>query len=289
LLVQQLINGITLGSIYALIAVGYAMVFSLLELINFAHGSIFMVGAFAGLLLITGSHLPFPLAFVLAMVVTGAVGIMVERTAVSPLRRRSAPRVASLISTIGMGILIENLALLTMGTEIRPFPKPFATRSFDVLGARVSSLELVILALSIGLMVLLQLFVRGTRIGTALRACAQDLETTELMGVNTNVVIAVTFGVGSALAASAGILVGMYYNFVEPTMGTMAGIKGFVASVLGGRGLIAGGVLGGLVLGVVESLGVAIISAGYRDVIAFAILILILLFKPAGLLGSAQR
>jgi branched-chain amino acid transport system permease protein len=288
MLIQQIVNGITLGSIYALMAIGYAMVFSLLELINFSHGQIFMLGAFLGLYtmrLISGN---FIVILGVAVVLTALAGICVERIAVSPLRKKGAPKVSSLITTLSMGIIIENLVLVICGSRFQGFKPPFEVKYFDIYGIRISSLEIVIIALALSLMVVISLFMYKTKYGMAIRGCSQDIETTSLMGVNVNIFIAATFGVGSMLAAAAGILIGYYYNFVEPSMGAIVGMKGFTASVLGGRGMISGGVLGGFVLGILESLGTMVFTAQYRDTIAFTVLILILLFKPDGLLGKRR-
>jgi branched-chain amino acid transport system permease protein len=289
MLVQQMVNGITLGSIYALMAIGYAMVFSLLELINFSHGQIFMLGAFIGLYsakLISGN---FIVILSVAVVLTAIAGISVERIAVSPLRKKGAPKVSSLISTLAIGIIIENLVLVICGSRFQGFKPPFEVKYFDILGVRISSLEVVIIILSLLLMMVISIFMYKTKYGMAIRSCSQDIETTSLMGVNVNIFIAATFAVGSMLAAVAGVLIGYYYNFVEPSMGAIVGMKGFTASVLGGRGMISGGVLGGFVLGILESLGTMIFTAQYRDTIAFTVLILILLFKPDGLLGKRRN
>ncbi len=288
MLLQQIINGVVLGSIYALMAIGYAMVFSLLELINFSHGQVFMFGAYIGLYtakLISGSIVAI---FGVAMLVTTILGISIQQIAVAPLRKKGAPKVSSLITTLAMGIIIENSVLVLFGSKFQGFKPPFAVTYLDLYGIRISSLEIVIILLSIVLMALISLFMYRTKYGMSIRACSQDIEMTSLMGVDVNVVVSATFAVGSILAAVAGILIGYYYNFVEPSMGSIVGLKGFTASVLGGRGMISGGVLGGLVLGVVESLGTMAFSAQYRDSIAFTLLILILLFKPEGLLGKRR-
>ena len=283
---QQITNGVVLGSIYALMAIGYAMVFSLLELINFSHGQVFMFGAYIGLYaskLISDNVL---VVFGVAMLAATALGIGVQQIAVGPLRKKAAPKVSSLITTLAMGIIIENAVLIIFGSKFQGFKPPFAVRYLDIGGVRISSLEIVIIALSLFLMVAISLFMYKTKYGMTIRACSQDSEITSLMGVNVGSVISATFAVGSLLAAVAGVLIGYYYNFVEPSMGAIVGLKGFTASVLGGRGMISGGVVGGLVLGIVESLGTMIFSAQYRDSISFTILILILLFKPEGLLGK---
>lgn len=288
MILQQIVNGITLGSIYALMAIGYAMVFSLLELINFSHGQIFMLGAYIGLYLMRLIDSSFLFVFVLAILCTGIAGIGVERLAIKPLRERNASKVAALITTLGLGIFIENTVLLVCGSDFKAFKPPFAIKYFEVLGARISSLELLIIFLSLFLMIVLNVFIFKTKHGVAIRACSQDVDTTSLMGINVSTVIASTFCVGSILAAAAGILVGFYYNFIEPSMGAIVGMKGFTASVLGGRGLISGGVLGGLVLGILESLGTTLFTAQYRDIISFGVLIAILLVKPEGILGKKR-
>jgi branched-chain amino acid transport system permease protein len=285
---QQITNGVVLGSIYALMAIGYAMVFSLLELINFSHGQVFMFGAYIGLYaskLIADNVL---VVFGVAMLVASVLGMAVQQIAVGPLRKRGASKVSSLITTLAMGIIIENAVLIIFGSKFQGFKPPFAVRYLDIVGIRISSLEIVIIALSIFLMIAISLFMYRTKYGMTIRACSQDSEITSLMGVNVGTVISATFAVGSLLAAVAGVLIGYYYNFVEPSMGAIVGLKGFTASVLGGRGMISGGVVGGLVLGIVESLGTMIFSAQYRDSISFTILILILLFKPEGLLGKRR-
>jgi branched-chain amino acid transport system permease protein len=285
---QQIINGIVLGSIYALMAIGYAMVFSLLELINFSHGQVFMFGAYIGLYaskLVPGNILAI---FGISMMAATIVGIGVHRIAVSPLRKRSGPKVSSLITTLAMGIIIENAVLVIFGSKFQGFKPPFTVHYLDIYGIRISSLEIIIILLSLGLMILISLFMYKTKYGMTIRACSQDMEITSLMGVNVNTIVSATFAVGSILAAVAGVLIGYYYNFVEPSMGAIVGLKGFTASVLGGRGMISGGALGGLVLGIIESLGTMAFSAQYRDSIAFTLLILILLFKPEGLLGKRK-
>ncbi|MBO8141165.1 MAG: branched-chain amino acid ABC transporter permease [Firmicutes bacterium] len=281
---QQLINGLVTGSTYALIALGYTMVYGVLQLINFAHGEIYMAGAFAGLLLVTAAELPFLAALVLAMVIAACVGVVVEFVAYRPLRRSS--RLAVLISAIGMSIFLQNLGLWIFGPSTRSFLPPFPVVSFEIGGLRTNTLHLLTLAVALAMMVGLQFLVARTKMGKAMRAVAQDREAAALMGISVNRTIAFTFAIGSALAAAAGVMVGMLFNAVTPTMGIMPGLKGFVAAVLGGIGHIPGAMLGGLVLGMIEVLGVALLSSQWRDAIAFAILILVLLYRPSGLLGK---
>lgn len=281
---QQLLNGLVTGSTYALIALGYTMVYGVLQLINFAHGEIYMAGAFAGLLLVTVVKLPFVLALVLAMIVAATVGVVVEFLAYRPLRRSS--RLAVLISAIGMSIFLQNVGLWIFGPSTKSFLPPFHVSTFQFAGLRTNMLSLLTLGVALIMMIGLQYLVRNTKMGKAMRAVAQDRDTASLMGINVNKTIAFTFAIGSALAAAAGVMVGMLFNAVVPTMGVMPGLKGFVAAVLGGIGNIPGAMLGGIVLGMAETLGVTLLSSQWRDAIAFGILILVLLYRPSGLLGS---
>ncbi|MGI5840457.1 MAG: branched-chain amino acid ABC transporter permease [bacterium] len=289
---QQLLNGLTLGSTYALIALGYTMVYGILEIINFAHGEIYMFGAFVGMFLIR-SGVPFILAFLMAMAASALLGITIERIAYRPLR--TSPRITALISAIGMSILLQNLAILLLGPQTQAFPKPFAVSVFKIaelpgypnaLTVQINSLQIFIMLISCSLMLGLHFLVQKTKIGKAMRATAQDKETSSLMGINVNNVISVTFAIGSSLGAAAGILIGIYFNAVYPTMGAMPGLKGFVAAVMGGIGNIPGAMVGGMLLGLMEVFGAAYISSSLKDAIAFSVLIIILLLRPAGLLGK---
>ncbi len=281
---QQIVNGLTLGSAYALIALGYTMVYGVLRLINFAHGEIYMIGAFIGLIVGQSCELPFSLILAIAMAGSSVCGVVLEGIAYRPLR--DAPRLAALISAIGMSIFLENLALVIMGPQTRAFLIPFEVKQLRVGTLCVNSFDLLILVTCVVLMIGLYLLVHRTKIGKAMRAVAQDKDTARLMGIDVNHVIRVTFAVGSALAGAAGVLVGMNFNAVDPTMGTMPGLKGFVAAVLGGIGNIPGAVAGGVVLGVAEVMGVALFRSEWRDAIAFAILAIVLLVKPSGILGE---
>jgi branched-chain amino acid transport system permease protein len=284
---QQLINGVVLGSTYALIALGYTMVYGIIELINFAHGEIYMFGAFVGMILVTVYQFPFFLAFFIAMALASLLGITVEFLAYRPLRRST--RLAALISAIGASIFLQNLALLIMGARPYTFPSPFASRVYKTSLFTISRVELIILIVSFLLMLGLTFLIQKTKIGIAMRATAQDKDTASLMGININKVITITFAVGSALGAAAGVMVGIYFRSVTPMMGLMPGLKGFVAAVLGGIGSIPGAMLGGLLLGIAEVMGAAYISSQYRDAVAFAILIIVLLFKPSGLIGKSLQ
>ncbi|MSM38574.1 MAG: branched-chain amino acid ABC transporter permease [Geobacter sp.] len=281
---QQLINGIALGSTYALIALGYTMVYGIITLINFAHGEIYMVGAFVGLLLVATFKLNIFVAMVLAMVTCMVLGVLIELIAYRPLRKSS--RLSALISAIGVSIFLSTLAQMIFGADAKGFPSDaFPVNQIHIGDADISTLQLLIIGISAILMVALEFIVQKTKIGKAMRATSEDYNTAALMGINVNVVISFTFALGSALAAAGGVLVGLLFNAVSFNMGLMAGLKAFAAAVLGGIGSIPGAMLGGLLLGITEVLGVAAGYSSYRDAIAFAILVLVLLVRPTGLLG----
>lgn len=281
---QQLINGIALGSTYALIALGYTMVYGIITLINFAHGEIFMVGAFVGLLMVAIFKLNIFVAMVLAMVTCMALGVVIELIAYRPLRKSS--RLSALISAIGVSIFLSTLAQMIFGADAKGFPETaFPVNQIHIGDADISTLQLLIIGVSACLMIALEFIVQKTKIGKAMRATSEDYNTAALMGINVNMIISFTFALGSALAAAGGVLVGLLFNAVSFNMGLMAGLKAFAAAVLGGIGSIPGAMLGGLLLGVTEVLGVAAGYSSYRDAIAFAILVLVLLVRPTGLLG----
>ncbi len=291
---QQLINGLVLGSVYALIALGYTMVYGILQLINFAHGEVYMLGAYLAIILLgvlTALGMPsYSLALTLvvaiagAMLICGAYGAMVERTAYRPLRR--AGRLTPLISAVGMSIILQNVVMLAQGKEYKYLAPVITAEGLTVLGARVSAVELLILATSVVLMASLQVFTMRTRLGKAMRATSQDMTMAGLVGIDSNRVISVTFMIGSALAAVAGVLVTLYYGVVHFFMGYTAGLKAFIAAVLGGIGSIPGAMIGGVMLGVIESFGASYISSVYKDAFAFLVLIITLILRPAGLLGQ---
>ncbi len=301
--VQQLINGLNIGAIYALIALGYTMVYGILRLINFAHGDIYMVGAFAGYFLAFQlGYAASPTALGLGMVMVGAmlvaalVGMSVERFAYRPVRKYS--RMTTLIMAIGVSLLIENLFVAQIGAAPRAFPDFLGSQSeapYQLFGnAAISKAQIVIFAVSLGLMLLLQWIVFRTKVGTAMRAVSFNLNSAKLMGINTDAIIALTFAIGSALAAAAGVLTAQYNPNIDPLMGILTGLKAFVAAVLGGIGNIPGAVLGGLLIGAAETFVVGYgqsigIASTYRDAVAFAILILVLLLRPSGLLGSTVQ
>ena len=299
---QQLINGLSLGAVYALIALGYTMVYGVLRFINFAHGDVFMVGAFAGMHL--GRWLK-PLAtawpewlfgscvLLGSMLFCALLGIVIERLAYKPLRER--PRLTVLITAIGVSLLLEYAGQLVFGAAPRGFPSLITSRSISGLGGlHASNIQLIVLVVTALLLLGLHLIVMRTRLGLAMRALSLNPTAARLMGVNTNVVISFTFGLGSALAAAGAVFYASLYQAIDPFMGVLPGMKAFVAAVLGGIGSLPGAMVGGLILGVVETLVVGYskllgVPPGYRDAVAFVILILILLFKPSGLFGKTLR
>jgi branched-chain amino acid transport system permease protein len=286
---QQLINGLQLGFVYALIALGYTMVYGIVRLINFAHGDVFMVGAYFGFFALASWRLPWPLAIVVAMAGCGFLGIFIERVAYRPLR--NAPRISSLITAMGVSLFLEYFTSLKFmfGPDYRAFPRPFVIHSYHLGGVEVSNIQIIVFAISTILMVALTLFVNRTRTGMAMRAVSYDHNTARLMGINVDFIISVTFGIGSALAGAGGVLYGIAYPQINPFMGVMPGLKAFVAAVLGGIGVIPGAMLGSLIMGVVETFTSAYVSSTLRDAVAFGILIVVLLVRPAGLLGRPTR
>ena len=282
---EQLLNGLTLGSTYALIALGYTMVYGIFQLLNFAHGEIYMFGDFVGLFLVTVAGADLFTALIGAMIFCMILGMLVERIAYRPLRGKSS-RLSALISAIGVSIFLSTLMALIRGTNTTRYPNILEINTYHIGGLEISSLQIIILVVSALLMIGLQLLIQKTKIGKAMRACSQDLDASSLMGINVNRVISATFAIGSSLAAAGGVLVGIYYNAVWPYMGMMAGLKAFAAAVLGGIGSIPGAMIGGLTLGVMEIMGVAYLSSSYKDAIAFAILIIVLIIRPQGILGK---
>ena len=284
---QQLVNGISLGSIYALIALGYTMIYGIIKLINFAHGDIYMVGAYIGFFAITKTNFSIVPAILISMVVTGLLGMLVEKLAYKPLRH--APRISVLITAIGVSFFLEYTSMYFVSPTPRTFPAVFDSVAINIGPLVINGQQMLILGITCVLMVLLTYIVQKTKIGKAMRAASFDTETAQLMGIDSDRVISITFGIGSALAAVAGVLVGVYYNSIDPLMGIMPGLKAFVAAVLGGIGILPGAVAGGIILGVVEALVSGFLSSTFRDAAAFAILILVLLFKPSGLFGKNTR
>jgi branched-chain amino acid transport system permease protein len=299
ILPQQLVFGITLGMIYGLIAIGYTMVYGVLFMINFAHGDVFMIGAYMGwavLVAIINSHMPLnpilvvPLMLLPAMVFAGAIGLGLERFAYRPLYLRGATRLGPLISAVGASIFLQNTVMLTEGARMKVlmtyqvFPR---TWRFDIFGVNITVLVLVIAGVSAVMMWGLHVLVQRTTLGRSIRAVAEDREIAAVMGVNVWGVVSTTFAVGSALGGAAGVLVGLYYTQIDFLMGYSAGLKAFTAAVLGGIGNIRGAMLGGVLLGIIESLASTFINPAYKDAVSFAVLILVLVFRPGGILGEA--
>ena len=290
---QQLINGLSLGSIYALIALGYTMVYGVLRFINFAHSEVFMMGAVTGYYLgrfVPSRSIAGGLAVLIAaMVVCALLGIIIERLAYRPLRDRS--KLTVLITAIGVSLLLQNVTQhrFFFGATTKPFPPLFPSAAVN-LGhdVRISSSQIIIVVTSLVLLLVLQFIVHRTRIGTAMRAVSFNHQAAALMGINIDVIISFTFGLGSALAAAGGILYSLNYQSVDPLMGTLPGLKAFVAAVLGGIGNVSGAALGGVLIGMIETFVNGSRWSTYTDAIAFAVLILILLFRPAGIMGKIQ-
>ncbi len=297
-LLQQLINGLTIGSTYALIAIGYTMVYGIIGMINFAHGEIYMIGSYVTFIVIAGLlgmgmvSLPIVLviALVIAVFIASTYGWTVERVAYRPLR--GSNRLIPLISAIGMSIFLQNFVVLAQGSRDVALPPQITggwtfgdVSSFEV---SISYMQMMIWAATLVTMTVLTLFISRSRMGRACRACSEDLGMTNLLGIDTNKIIALTFIIGAALAAVAGLLLGLYYGVINPFIGFIAGLKAFTAAVLGGIGSIPGAVLGGLLLGVTEAMTAAFFPAEYKDVVAFGLLILILLIRPSGLLGKPE-
>jgi branched-chain amino acid transport system permease protein len=299
ILPQQLVFGLALGAVYGLVALGYTMVYGILLMINFAHGEVFMIGAYVGWGVLTwlinaelgGLHPAWVVPVLLLMAMSGSalLGASLERFAYRPLYMRGATRLGPLISAVGASIFLQNAVMLTQGARMKVymtsllFPRSWYVQ---IAGVRISALVLVMISVAIALMLLLNALVQRTTLGRCMRAVAEDREVASVMGVNVRRVISVTFLLGSALGGAAGVLVGLYYTQIDFFMGYSAGLKAFTAAVLGGIGNLRGAMLGGLVLGLIEALAVTFMNPAYRDVIAFAVLILVLVFRPTGLLGE---
>jgi branched-chain amino acid transport system permease protein len=313
---QQFINGITLGAIYSLIALGYTMVYGVLRLINFAHGDVYMVGAFMGYYLANGlgargataiglspdgviakgmlggvlepSLITALVVMLLAMAICAAIGVIIERFAYRPVRKYS--RLTALITAIGVSLLLENGGQVVFGADPKFFPELFRKQNLEIFGgASINTADIVVLVVALALMIGLQMVVYRTKTGRAMRAVSFNLQSAKLMGINTDRIIAFTFALGSALAAAAGVIVAIRIPRIDPLMGILVGLKAFVAAVLGGIGNIPGAMLGGLLIGITETMVVGYLSPTYKDAVAFAILILILLFRPSGLLGAVAQ
>jgi len=293
-LISQVINGLTIGGIYALIALGYTLVYGILFMINFAHGEIYMFGSFGGFAALTyfvntgfaSAHpaLSIAIAFLVAMVISSILGALLERIAYRPLR--NAPRLAPLISAIGASIFLQNVMMLIIKARMQVYPDIIPEGFIEMGWFRISFFQIFIIVGSVFLMAGLYLFIQKTKTGKAMRAVAEDKEAASLMGIDVNRIILITFVIGSSLAAAAGVMVGIYYTQINHMMGFIPGIKAFTAAVLGGIGNPAGAMLGGFFLGLAEALGVLFMPAEYKDVIAFGLLVLVLIFRPKGILGE---
>ena len=284
LFLSYLINGISLGSVYAIIALGYTMVYGIAKMLNFAHGDVIMVGAYVSFCAMQYLGLPKLVSVVLAMAVCTALGIVIEGLAYKPLRK--APSLAVLITAIGVSYLLQNLALLIYGSEQKAFPTIVALPTVHIGGVYIDGITLATLVVTAVIMVALSLFINNTRMGKAMRAVSEDKEAAELMGISVNRTITVTFAIGSALAGVAAIFYGAAYTYIRPTTGAMPGIKAFTAAVFGGIGSIPGAMLGGILLGVIEQLSKTYISTLWADAIVFGVLVVVLVVKPTGLLGK---
>ncbi len=284
-MLAHLINGISLGSIYAIIALGYTMVYGIAKMLNFAHGDVIMVGGYVSFCAMMYLGFPAPLAVLLAMIVCTTLGITIERLAYKPLR--SATSLAVLITAIGMSYFLQNAALIIWGANPKAFPNMFKDiEAIEFAGARVSPVALVAIIANVIIMVALTLFTSRTKVGKAMRAVSEDKGAATLMGINVNFTISLTFAIGSGLAAIAGVLLCTAYPTLMPTTGSMPGIKAFTAAVFGGIGSIPGAMIGGILLGVIEILARAYISSELADAIVFGVLIVVLIFRPTGLLGK---
>ncbi|HEL9599450.1 TPA: branched-chain amino acid ABC transporter permease [Streptococcus suis] len=289
-MLQQLVNGLILGSVYALLALGYTMVYGIIRLINFAHGDLYMMGAFMGYFLlnnltfIADGGTRFFVALILAMVGTALLGVVIEFLAYRPLR--NSTRIAALITAIGVSFFLEYSMVKLFTADVKAFPQAIESVTFNLGPVSVTNIQLIILGVSLALMVALQLIVKRTKMGKAMRAVSVDSDAAQLMGINVNRTISFTFALGSALAGAAGVLLGLYYNQIEPFMGMTPGLKAFVAAVLGGIGIIPGAALGGFVIGIIETFTYVIGLDTFRDAIVYAVLIIILLVRPSGILGK---
>lgn len=285
MLSQQLLNGLALGMIYALLAVGYSLVFGILRLVNFSHGSVYAFGARICLMFISMNFGLLP-GIVLSIVFTGILGVLIDMTALKPLRKKKSIPIAALITTIGISYIIQNGLMLIYGAERKSFPKILVAEPIRIGKLVINSSQILILVVSIVLLILLTYLINKTKIGLAMRAIEQNEKAARLMGINVDFIIGFTFFLGGASAAIGGVLISSYYQIVYPTMGFMAGLKAFSAAVLGGIGVLYGSIVGGLVVGVSENIATMYFGGTYRDAVAFIILILVLIFKPVGLFGK---
>ena len=285
--IQTLISGLSLGSIYALIALGYTMVYGIAKMLNFAHGDIIMIGAYAGILAVLNAGMPPVLAVLICIVVCTLLGVIIERFAYKPLRQASPLSV--LITAIGVSYFLQNIALIAFGSQQKAFPSLITLPTITIGSISVDGITILTLAVTAVIMVVLTFFINCTRLGKAMRAVSEDKGAAELMGISVNRTITMTFAIGSALAAFASIFYGMTYVYIKPTTGAMPGIKAFTAAVFGGIGSIPGAMLGGIMLGLIEQFSKTYISTLWADAIVFGVLVVVLVVKPTGLLGKAVR
>lgn len=286
MLLQQIINGLTIGGIYALVALGYSMVYSVLRIVNFAHGDIFMIGTFFGLTLCSSFGLPFYVSIIIAAILTAVLGCLIERLAYRPIHSKDGMSV--LIAALGVEIFLQNLARKIWGSETFSYTGKLKTITYNIGNITISNIQILIFALTVVLLIVLYLLIYKSKMGIAMRASSYNMTTARLMGINTNRVIVFTFAIGSVLAGVAGNLVGIYYDAVYASMGYSMGMKAFASAILGGIGSVPGAVLGGFLIGIVETLGTVYISSGYRDAYAFIVMIIILIVRPSGILGKKQ-
>jgi len=286
-ILQQIVNGVTLGSIYALIALGYTMVYGIIKLINFAHGDVYMLGAYIGFAVTTYWHLPFLPALVISMCACSLLGVLIEKIAYKPLRNSS--RITLLITAIGVSLFLEYTTMFVATAKIRTFPELLANNIFIIGGVRISVQQIFLIGIAIILMILLQFIVHKTKVGKSMRAVSIDRDAAQLMGIRVDRTISYTFAIGSALAGAGGMLVGIYYNTINPLMGILPGLKAFIAAVFGGIGVIPGAMVGGVGIGLIETFVAGYGGSMYKDAVVFAILIVILIIKPSGILGKDTR
>ena len=289
MLIQQIFNGVMLGSSYSLIAIGYTLVFGVLHLVHLAHGEVFMIGAFVGLQVVLLAGGGVGAAIFVAALAAAIIGVAIYLVAIKPIMARKGHFLAPMISTIGVGVVLQELATRAFGGEQVGFPVQMESHVWHFGTIALTSVQLVILGVSLGLMLALHLFVTLTRVGMAMRATAESMEISHTLGIRTDRIIILTFAIASALAGAAGVLVGMSFNSISPYMGVDMGIKGLAAMLLGGLGNVYGAMLGGLIIGVVEVISVAYLSSSYRDAFAFVVIIAVLLFRPRGIFGATDH
>lgn len=287
-LMQQLWNGLAIGSVYALVAVGYTLVFGVLKFINFAHSSVVTVGAYVALGFVLTKFVPFPVAFGLSLVLSGLFSLATERYAFRPLRQKGAPRLNLLITSIGVALLVENFTVVFVSADFHPFPQVLPTTAIKLGGIMIPPADFLLVGMGLFLMFALSYFVNKTLTGLSIKAVALDRDAAALMGINTNRTISMTFFIAGLMASAAGVLIGMKFS-VNPYLGGLFGLKSFAAAVVGGIGSVPGAYLGGYLIGFLETLGAAYVSSNYKDGIAFVLLVLVLLFRPTGLLGKSTR